>query len=481
MGSPMKTKDKNLMHDILIVDDEADIGLLVEGILNDEGLQTRKATSAEKALIEITARRPSLVILDIWLQGSGMDGLQLLDRLVQEHPTVPVIMISGHGNIETAVGAIKRGAYDFIEKPFKADRLVLQVHHALDRARLKRENDDLKVRAGSDIELVGKSTAISQVRQIVDRVAPTGSRVMIIGPSGAGKEVVARCIHAASTRNKGPFIVVNCAVLSSEKIEDELFGAEGDASGKGRKIGLFEQAHGGTLYLDEVGDMPVETQGKIVRFLQEQSFKRVGGTSTVKVDVRVVASSNDDLQAKLESGAIRQDLYYRLSVVPVELPPLVDRREDIPQLAQYFLSRSAEAAGLANRTLGEDALAALQAHSWPGNVRQLRNAMEWLLIMAPGSTNETIRADMLPPDITASTSDVLKWEKGGEIMTLPLRDAREMFEREYLVAQVTRFGGNISRTANFIGMERSALHRKLKLLGVHGGSVAAQNQMDKAS
>lgn len=489
MGSNMKTKDKNVIQDILIVDDEADICLLVEGILNDEGLQTRKATSAEKALSEIAARRPGLIILDIWLQGSGMDGMQLLDRLVQEHPGVPVIMISGHGNVETAVAAIRRGAYDFIEKPFKADRLVLQVHHALDRARLKRENADLKVRAGQDIELIGKSSAVSQVRQIVDRVAPTNSRVMIIGPSGAGKEVVGRCIHAASTRSKGPFVVVNCAVLNTEKMEEDLFGLEGDAAGKGRKVGLFEQAHGGTLYLDEIGDMPLETQGKIVRFLQEQSFKRVGGSFAVSVDVRVVASANQYLQAKLDAGEIRQDLYYRLSVVPIELPSLADRREDIPMLAQYFLSRSAEAAGLANRTLGEDALAALQAHSWPGNVRQLRNAMEWLLIMAPGSTNEIIRADMLPPDITASTSDVLKWEKGGEIMTLPLRDAREMFEREYLVAQVTRFGGNISRTANFIGMERSALHRKLKLLGVHGGSAAqatpeatpAAAQMDKAS
>jgi len=480
----MKAKDKNLMQDILIVDDEADIGLLIEGILNDEGLKTRKATSAEKALSEIASRRPNLVILDIWLQGSGMDGLQLLDRLVKEHPEVPVIMISGHGNIETAVAAIKRGAYDFIEKPFKADRLVLQVHHALDRARLKRENADLKVRAGSDIELIGKSSSISQVRQTIDRVAPTGSRVMIIGPSGSGKEVVARCIHNASKRSKCPFVVVNCTVLNSEKIEEELFGIEGDAQNKGRKVGFFEQAHGGTLYLDEVGDMPIETQGKVVRFLQEQKFKRVGGTTFVEVDIRVIASSNQDLKEKLENGKIRQDLYYRLSVVPIELPSLVNRREDIPQLAQYFLDRSAEAAGLANRKLGEDSLAALQAHSWPGNVRQLRNAMEWLLIMAPGSTNEIIRADMLPPDITASTSDVLKWEKGGEIMTLPLRDAREMFEREYLVAQVTRFGGNISRTANFIGMERSALHRKLKLLGVHGGSVAANaaaNQMNKAS
>ena len=466
------TKDKSLTNDILIVDDEADIGLLIEGILNDEGYRTRKATSAEKALAEIMVRRPNLVILDIWLQGSGMDGLQLLDRIVRDNPDIPVIMISGHGNIETAVAAIKRGAYDFIEKPFKADRLVLQIRHALDTARLKRENMALKALAGTESEMIGKSTAISQVRQIIDRVAPTGSRVMIVGPSGSGKEIVARALHERSKRAGGPFIIINCAVLRPDQIEMELFGVEGDASGNGRKVGLFERAHGGTLYLDEIGDMPLETQGKIVRVLQEQVFTRVGGTTRVEVDVRVVASSNQDLQAQLQAGRIRQDLYYRLSVVPIIIPPLSDRREDIPLLSQHFLNRAAETSGLAPRTLGEDAMAALQAYSWPGNVRQLRNAMEWLLIMAPGETDDAIRADMLPPDITASTPSVLKWEKGGEIMTLPLRDAREMFEREYLLAQVTRFGGNISRTANFIGMERSALHRKLKLLGVHGGSAS---------
>ncbi|MGE4352046.1 MAG: sigma-54-dependent transcriptional regulator, partial [Bdellovibrionales bacterium] len=451
-----------MTNDILIVDDEADIGILIEGILNDEGFKTRKATNAEKALAEIMVRRPNLVILDIWLQGSGMDGMQLLERIVHDMPDVPVIMISGHGNIETAVAAIKRGAYDFIEKPFKADRLVLQVRHALDTARLKRENQDLKVRAGTETEMIGKSSAISQVRQLVDRVAPTGSRVMIVGPSGSGKEIVARCLHEKSKRAQGPFIVINCAVLRSDQIEVELFGVEGDASGNGRKVGLFEQAHGGTLYLDEVGDMPLDTQGKIVRVLQEQVFTRVGGTTRVEVDVRVVASSNQDLQAQLQSGKIRQDLYYRLSVVPIVIPPLSERREDIPLLSQYFLTRASEVSGLPPRLLGEDAMAALQAYAWPGNVRQLRNAMEWLLIMAPGETEDPIRADMLPPDVTATTPSVLKWEKGGEIMTLPLRDAREMFEREYLLAQVTRFGGNISRTANFIGMERSALHRKLK-------------------
>lgn len=470
MSSNMR--DRNLSHDILIVDDEVDICLLIEGILNDEGLKTRKASSAEKALAEIAARRPNLVILDIWLQGSNMDGMQLLDQIMRDHPEVPVIMISGHGNIETAVAAIKRGAYDFIEKPFKADRLVLQVRHALDIARLKRENQELKFRAGADVDLIGKSPAINHVRQLVDRVAPTGSRVMIIGSSGVGKEVVARALHKHSKRANGPFVVVNCAVLQPEQIEVALFGTEGDAGGVGRKVGLFEQAHGGTLYLDEVGDMPLETQGKIVRVLQEQVFMRVGGATRVEVDVRVIASSNQDLQIEMQNGRIRQDLYYRLSVVPIHIPPLAERREDIPLLAQHFLTRAAEMSGLAARMLGEDAMAALQAYGWPGNVRQLRNAMEWLLIMANGDAGEPVRADMLPPEITSTAPTVLRWEKGGEIMGLPLRDAREMFEREYLLAQVTRFGNNISRTATFIGMERSALHRKLKLLGVHGNGGA---------
>lgn len=466
-------KDKNLTHDILIVDDEADICLLIEGILNDEGFKTRKAANAEKAVAEIAARRPSLVILDIWLQGSTMDGLQLLDLIARDHPEVPVIMISGHGNIETAVAAIKRGAYDFIEKPFKADRLVLQVRHALEAARLKRENTELKVRVGADNELIGKSSALNQVRQLIERVAPTGSRVLIVGPSGSGKEITARALHARSKRANGPFICINCAVLRPEQIEMELFGADGDAQNS-RKIGLFERAHGGTLYLDEISDMPLETQGKIVRVLQEQVFTRVGGTTRVEVDVRVIASSTQDLQMEMQAGRIRQDLYYRLSVVPIQIPALTERRDDIPVLAQHFLVRAASGSGLQSRVLGEDAMAALQAYDWPGNVRQLRNAMEWLLIMASGDASDPIRADMLPPEIIAQTPNVLKWEKGGEIMTLPLRDAREMFEREYLLAQITRFGGNISRTANFIGMERSALHRKLKLLGVHGNNNAEQ-------
>ncbi|MFY9288851.1 MAG: sigma-54 dependent transcriptional regulator [Alphaproteobacteria bacterium] len=459
-----------MTNDILVVDDEADIRLLIKGVLNDEGLMVREAGNADETLKAIAFRRPNLIILDIWLNNSSMDGMQILQHVRKEYSDVPVIMISGHGNIETAVAAIKIGAYDFIEKPFKADRLIIQVQHALDAARLRRENQELKFRVGGDNELIGKSTAINQVRQIIERVAPTGSRVLITGPSGAGKEVVARALHNQSRRAKGPFIVVNCASTQPEQLDIDLFGTEQPVNGGGRKVGVFEQAHGGTLYLDEIGDMPTETQSKIVRVLQEQIFTRVGGNNRVEVDVRVIASSSGDLQAEIELGKIRQDLYYRLSVVPIKIPPLTERREDIPLLAQHFLSRAAEVSGATVRPMGEDAMAALQAYAWPGNCRQLRNAMEWVLIMANGEASEPIRADMLPPEITSQTPNVLRWEKGGEIMGLPLRDAREMFEREYLLAQVTRFGGNISRTANFIGMERSALHRKLKLLGVHGSS-----------
>jgi two-component system nitrogen regulation response regulator NtrX len=457
-----------MAHDILIVDDEADIRMLIAGILEDEGMKTREAADADQALAAVGARRPSLVILDIWLQGSRLDGLEILRELKRDHPNLPVVMISGHGNIETAVAAIKQGAYDFIEKPFKADRLLLVVERAIEAARLRRENEELRLRIGGTTDLIGRSPLVNQLRQSIDKVAPTGSRVLISGPAGVGKEVVARLIHNRSRRASGPFVALNCATMRPDRMEVELFGTEHGTDGQPRKIGTFEQAHGGTLLLDEVADMPLETQGKIVRVLQEQSFERVGGSMRVEVDVRVIASSNRDLQAEIEAGRFRQDLFYRLAVVPIRVPPLTERREDIPVLARHFMIRSSESAGIPAREFGEDALAALQAYDWPGNVRQLRNVVDWLLIMATGDPREPLRADMLPPEIGAITPTVLKWDKGGEIMGLPLREAREVFEREYLLAQVTRFGGNISRTAAFVGMERSALHRKLKSLGVHG-------------
>jgi len=459
-----------MAHDILIVDDEPDIRALIAGILSDEGYETREAHNADAALTAFGMRRPSLVILDVWLQNSTLDGIGILDALHREEPQVPCVMISGHGTIETAVAAIQKGAYDFIEKPFQSDRLLLVVARALEAARLQRENAELRLRAGPETELIGTAAPVAQLRGAVEKVAPTGSRVLITGPAGAGKEVVARMIHARSRRADGPFVALNCATLNPARFEEELFGVEpgADPGGAPRRAGVLERAHGGTLLLDEVADMPLETQGKIVRALQEQGFVRVGGSMPVKVDVRVIATTNRDLSSEIAGGRFREDLFYRLAVVPLRVSALRERREDVPSLARFFLARSAELSGQPPRSLAEDAMAALQAYDWPGNVRQLRNLIDWLLIMAPGDPREPIRADALPPEISGAGPVALRMDRSAEIMTMPLRDARELFERQYLEAQLLRFGGNISRTAQFVGMERSALHRKLKGLGVQG-------------
>ena len=453
-----------MASDILIVDDEEDIRELVAGILSDEGHETRTAYDSDSALAAIADRAPRLVFLDIWLQGSRLDGLALLDRIKVVHPDLPIVMISGHGTIETAVSAIRRGAYDFIEKPFKADRLILIAERALETSKLKREVSDLKLRSSDSFDLIGMSAAMTHLRQTIERVAPTNSRVMIIGPSGSGKELVARAIHAHSARSSGPFVSLNAATITPERMEIELFGTE--LNGGERKVGALEEAHRGILYLDEVGDMPRETQGKILRVLVDQQFERVGGTKRVKVDVRIISSTAQNLEAMIAEGRFREDLFHRLAVVPVMVPGLAERREDIPFLVDHFMHQVARQAGIKPRRIGDDALAVLQAHNWPGNVRQLRNNIERLMILVRGEDVEApISADLLPAEIgdvmprTPSQSDQ-------HIMALPLREAREMFEKEYLLAQINRFGGNISRTAEFIGMERSALHRKLKSLGV---------------
>jgi two-component system nitrogen regulation response regulator NtrX len=402
--------------------------------------------------------------------------MQILDVVKRDHPNVPVVMISGHGNVETAVAAIKRGAYDFIEKPFKADRLLLVVERAIDAMRLKREYDELRQRAGGEGELIGGSAVLSQLRQAIERVAPTGSRVLISGPAGSGKEVTARMLHRLSRRADGPFVALNCATMHPDRLEIELFGEEEPGGHNGPlKVGTLEQAHGGTLLLDEVSDMPLETQGKIVRVLQEQTFTRVGGSRRVQVDVRVIASTNRDLAQEMATGRFRQDLFYRLSVVPLRVPALRERREDIPALANHLMARAAEVGGMPTRRLADDAVAVLQAYDWPGNVRQLRNMIDWLLIMAPGDPAEPIAARHLPPEISGRAAAAVGAMGNGEVMALPLREARELFERQYLDAQVSRFGGNISRTAAFIGMERSALHRKLRSLG-----LAASERGEKA-
>ncbi|MDO8423715.1 MAG: sigma-54 dependent transcriptional regulator [Parvibaculum sp.] len=454
-----------MASEILIVDDEADIRELVAGILNDEGYDTRVAGDSDSALTAIEARRPGLIVLDIWLQGSRLDGLELLDVIHERHPDLPVVIISGHGNVETAVSAIKKGAYDFIEKPFKADRLILIVRRALEAYRLRRENSELKTRIGDETMLVGGSPVIAHVRQTVDKVAPTGSRVLITGPSGSGKEVVARLLHSRSRRAAHSFVAINAATMAPERMETELFGTEATATGP-RKVGVFEQAHGGTLFLDEVAEMPLETQSKILRVLVEQTFERVGGGPKVKVDVRVVSSSSRDLNDEIAKGRFREDLFHRLNVVPILVPPLSSRREDIPMLVDYFMGQISKSTGLPPRGISEDAMAALQAHDWPGNIRQLRNNVERLLILTSGDPAGMVTADMLPAEVGSSAQITVSGSGGEHIMALPLREARETFEREYLMAQISRFGGNISRTAAFIGMERSALHRKLKSLGV---------------
>jgi two-component system nitrogen regulation response regulator NtrX len=450
--------------DILVVDDEADIRELVSGILEDEGHRCRLARDSDEALRAIEDRRPHLVILDIWLQGSRLDGLEVLSIIKKVHPDLPVVIISGHGNIETAVTAIRRGAYDYIEKPFKADRLLLVTMRALEASNLRREVKQLKERSTQSSEMVGRSTAINQLRSQLDRVAPTNSRVLIRGASGAGKELAARVLHAKSHRADGPFVVLNAAAMVPERVEEEMFGTE-ERTGGPRKVGALEEAHGGTLYIDEVGDMPLETQGKVLRVLVEQKFLRIGGSQKVAVDVRIISSTGRDLEREMSEGRFREDLYHRLNVVPLRVPGLAERREDIPELVNYFVQQISQTSGLAPRRIGEDAIAVLQAHDWPGNVRELRNNIERLMILSGGEPDAMITADMLPDEIGSNVP--LPVNGGAEhLMSLPLREAREIFEREYLLAQINRFGGNISRTAEFVGMERSALHRKLRALGV---------------
>lgn len=460
-----------MASDILVVDDEADIRELISGILEDEGHETRLAKDSDETLSSIEERRPSLIILDIWLQGSKLDGLELLDCIRTAHPDLPVIIISGHGNIETAVAAIKRGAYDYIEKPFKADRLVLITARALEASRLRRENRELRERSAQSTEMIGHSAAISQLRHAIDKVSPTNSRVLITGPSGAGKELAARVIHAKSARADGPFVIMNAAAMVPDRVELELFGTE-EGTGP-RKVGALEEAHNGTLYIDEVADMPLETQGKILRVLVEQRFQRLGGGPKVHVDVRIVSSTGKDLQKEMAAGNLREDLYHRLNVVPIRVPALSERRDDIPELIRFFINQISVASGLTPRKIGEDAVAMLQSHDWPGNIRQLRNNVERLMILVGGDPETIITADMLPDEIVSPVPLSINGGGGEHLMSLPLRDAREIFEREYLLAQVNRFGGNISRTAEFIGMERSALHRKLRALGVNSSDRTA--------
>lgn len=449
------------MSDILIVDDERDIRELISDILEDEGYTTRLAGNSEDCMAAINTEPPALLILDIWLKDSRMDGIDILKAVKRDNPDVPVVIISGHGNIEIAVAAIKQGAYDFIEKPFNIDQLLVVIRRAMEASRLRRENSTLKRRDGATAEMIGTSAAFRALVSQLDKVTKSNGRVMLTGPAGSGKEVAARYVHAHSNRADAPFVTVNCASIEPERMESVLFGRE--TPERGVEPGLLEQAHGGVVYFDEVADMPLGTQSKILRVLVDQQFQRVGGADKVRVDLRVISSTNRNLEAEIQAERFRQELYHRLNVVPISVPSLEERREDIPFLADHFISACKTSQGLPLRTLSDEAVTLLQTMIWPGNVRQLKNLIERVLILGDGSG--PIEARELPTEEDRQTEDG-RVVLSGTLATLPLREAREAFEREYLLTQINRFGGNISRTASFVGMERSALHRKLKSLGV---------------
>ncbi len=449
------------MGDILITDDERDIRELISDILKDEGFSTRLAANSDQCMAEIAKEPPSLMVLDIWLKDSQMDGIDILKSVKRDHPDIPIVIISGHGNIEIAVAAIKQGAYDFIEKPFNIDQLMVVIRRAMDTARLRRENLQLKRGETAGAEMLGDSAAFRTLKSQLDKVTKSNGRVMLTGPAGAGKEIAARYIHTNSNRAGAPFVTVSSASIEPERMEEVLFGRESPE--RGVEKGLLEEASGGVVYFDEVADMPLGTQSKILRVLVDQQFQRVGGAGKVQVDLRVISSTNKDLQVEIELDRFRQELFHRLNVVPIHVPSLEERREDIPMLAEHFISIFNKLQGLPLRKLADDARALLQTMLWPGNVRQLKNVVERVLIL--GESNDAITAKELPNNEDAREGEDRVLLSGG-LATLPLREARELFEREYLLTQINRFGGNISRTASFVGMERSALHRKLKSLGV---------------
>lgn len=461
--------------DVLVIDDEVDIRDLISDILKDEGFSVRSGSNSSQAFKAIAEKVPAVMILDIWLQGSELDGLGILEIVKKKYPLMPVIVISGHGTIETAVSAIKMGAYDYIEKPFAHDKLVVMIKRAYESARLKRENIDLRSKVIDKTELVGTSGAINKLKCEVEKAGPTAGRVMIFGEPGSGKELVARLIHKKSKKSNGPFIIFSPTCMTAERVQQELFGEPEKQDVNGvftKRQSILEAANNGTLYIDEIADLPMVSQGKLLKFLQDQMFEKVSLGKKIKLDVRFISGTTKNLTNEIQHNRFREDLYYRLNVVPIKVPSLSERREDIPLLAKYFVKQLSKFSGLKEREFAEEAIAGLQAYNWPGNIRQLRNIIEWTLIMNPvkGNDDGVVRADMLPSDVLSNTAVIVKPETNIDMMSMPLREAREVFERQYLSAQMSRFNNNISKTSAFVGMERSALHRKLKLLSIHNST-----------
>ncbi|MFK7968022.1 MAG: sigma-54-dependent transcriptional regulator [Rickettsiaceae bacterium] len=468
--------------DVLIIDDEMDIRDIISDILKDEGFSSRMAANSTQAFNAIAEKTPNAVILDIWLQGSELDGLGILEIIKKQYPLMPVIVISGHGTIETAVSAIKMGAYDYLEKPFTHDKMVILLKRACEASKLRRENIDLRSKVIDKTEFVGSSSVITRLKSEIEKVAPTSGRVMIHGGIGSGKELTARLIHKKSKRVSSSFLVFSPTSMSANKIQQELFGDEEKqelGSVFDKRISVLEATHNGTLYIDEVGDLPMAIQNKLLKFLKDQTLVKANN-KMVKLDIRFITSSTKDLQAEIAQGRFRQDLYFRLNVVPLYVTNLSERKEDIPLLVKYFIKQLSKFSGLKEREFSDEAVAALQAYNWPGNVRQLRNVIEWTLIMKPpiAGTLEKIKSDMLPQDVINNSVNISKPDNNLDMMSMPLREAREVFERQYLSAQMNRFNNNILKTSTFVGMERSALHRKLKMLSIHAASKSMDQEKE---
>lgn len=456
-----------MSYDILIVDDECDIRELVSGILDDEGYETRTAKNALEALQEIKNRQPHLIILDVWL-GNDQDGLKVLEEIKRLYCDMPVIMISGHATISTAVLAIKNGAYDFIEKPFQTDKLLITIQRAIEAYQLKRENEDLKLFVDKNLNLIGHSPIANSLRDKVQKAASNQWRIFLSGSTGCGKELMAKEIHERSNRKDKPFIVVHCSKIHPQDLESELFGVEIVNNGERSisKIGLIEKAHQGSIYFHQITALPLPIQQKIIRLLTDEKFSRMGSDDLIRVNIRYMAGSTENMNERIQSGDFREDLYYRLNVMNIDIPKLCDRLKDLKDMIDLLSNQHAQKNGTIKKTFSQDAINCLESYSWPGNISELKSIVEWTLTAKLENVEKIIEKDDLPHDLLEEKNDLLKRLHSSDMVILPLKEAREVFEKEYLQKQILRFSGNITQTARFVGMERSALHRKLKMLGL---------------